>query len=266
MGIFSMFNPILTLYYGLVVKIKFHWYSRKKRKRKKLASVFLKERLNNKGIKENTVDKIVENYLKFGSIADFDEFFAASIQPIAAAALRFYLVKHYLFVDVLLTTKQFVSDLGGEEVQAYLDVNEIENILADIRSMKEFKEEVRNIFATALEFRNSQVSHERTLILRQAKAYIDEDLSNHDLKMSMVAKKFNISSSHFSTVFRQEFGITFRDYLSNIRIDHAKELLRTTNISISEIAYQSGYNDSHYFSSVFKKKTGITPREFRARS
>jgi len=66
MGIFSIFNPILMLYYGLVVKIKFHWYSRKKKKRKKLASVFLKEKLNNKGIKEKTVDKIIENYLKFG--------------------------------------------------------------------------------------------------------------------------------------------------------------------------------------------------------
>jgi hypothetical protein len=66
MGIFSIFNPVLTLYYGLVVKIKFYWYSRKKRKRKKVASSFLKEKLNNKGIKEKTVDKIIENYLKFG--------------------------------------------------------------------------------------------------------------------------------------------------------------------------------------------------------
>lgn len=66
MGIFSIFNPVLTIYYGLVVKIKFYWYSRKKRKRKKIASIFLREKLNNKGIKEKTVEKIIENYLKFG--------------------------------------------------------------------------------------------------------------------------------------------------------------------------------------------------------
>ncbi|MFW9852567.1 MAG: hypothetical protein ACFFDS_06475 [Candidatus Thorarchaeota archaeon] len=66
MGIFSIFNPVLTLYYGLAVKIKFYWYSRKKRKRKKIASIFLKKTLSNKGIKDKTVDKIIENYLKFG--------------------------------------------------------------------------------------------------------------------------------------------------------------------------------------------------------
>ena len=66
MGIFSMFNPVLTLYYGVLVKIKFYWYSRKKRKRKKIASIFLKEKLSNKGIKEKTVARIIETYLKFG--------------------------------------------------------------------------------------------------------------------------------------------------------------------------------------------------------
>jgi len=66
MEIFSIFNPVLTLYYGLVVKIKFYWYSRKKRKRKKIASIFLKEKLSNKGMKDKTIDKIIENYLKFG--------------------------------------------------------------------------------------------------------------------------------------------------------------------------------------------------------
>ena len=58
-------------------------------------------------------------------------------------------------------------------------------------------------------------------------------------------------------------GVTFRDYLGQMRIDKAKELLRTTNLKCSEVAYQSGYNDPHYFSYVFKKKTGRSPRNFR---
>jgi two-component system response regulator YesN len=84
--------------------------------------------------------------------------------------------------------------------------------------------------------------------------------------MNGVAKKFNLSSSHFSTVFSQEIGETFRDYLNTLRIDRARELLRTTNLKCSEIAYQCGYNDSHYFSTVFKKKAGFSPQQYRGQS
>ena len=84
--------------------------------------------------------------------------------------------------------------------------------------------------------------------------------------MEDVAHRFNLSPSHFSTVFRQHAGKTFRVYLSNLRIDKAKELLKTTNMKSAEVAYRCGYSDPHYFSSVFKKKTGQTPLKYRTRS
>lgn len=104
------------------------------------------------------------------------------------------------------------------------------------------------------------------LILQQAKAYLDSHFADPEIKMSAVAQKYNISPSHFSTVFHQEFGETFRDYLSKIRLNYAKELLRTTNLKIAEVAHQSGFSDSHYFSTVFRKNTGSTPQQFRVQS
>jgi two-component system response regulator YesN len=206
----------------------------------------------------------IENYLKFGSVQEFDDFFLTSIQPIGRAALQSSLIKHYLFVDIILTATQFVSDLGGSAHQVTSDVYEIENILIKIKSMEQIKEEMRKIFVAALTYRNSQVNHERVFILQQAKAYIDRHFANPELQMGRVAQKFNISPSYFSTIFRQELGETFRDYLGKIRINRAKELLRTTNLKCAEVAYQSGFNDSHYFSFIFKKKTGQTPQQFRA--
>jgi two-component system response regulator YesN len=64
-------------------------------------------------------------------------------------------------------------------------------------------------------------------------------------------------------VFSQEMGETFRDYLIRIRIERAKELLRTTTLKCYEVAYQSGYNDAHYFSHIFKKATGLSPQSYR---
>ena len=208
----------------------------------------------------------IENYIKFGSIQDFDKFFETAILPISEIVLQSNLLKYYLFVDIILTVAQFVSDLGGKVDKLETDIHEIEDILDNIESVEQIKAEMRKILITSLAFRNSQASHERVFILQEAKAYLDKHFTDPDLKMKKVAQKFNISPSHFSTIFRQEIGITFRDYIGELRINRAKELLRMTNMKCSEIGYQCGFNDSHYFSFVFKKKTGLTPRQFRTQS
>jgi two-component system response regulator YesN len=67
-------------------------------------------------------------------------------------------------------------------------------------------------------------------------------------------------------VFAQETNQTFKDYLTEVRIQKAKELLRTTTLRSTDISYQVGYNDPHYFSSAFKKNTGFSPGEFRSQA
>ena len=84
-----------------------------------------------------------------------------------------------------------------------------------------------------------------------------------ELSLNEVAAQVNLSAGHFSTVFSQETGQTFKEYLTELRIKKAKELLRTTTLKAFEICDQVGYNDPHYFSHVFHKHTGLTPIEYR---
>lgn len=72
-----------------------------------------------------------------------------------------------------------------------------------------------------------------------------------------------LSNNHFCTVFSQETGETFTEYLTTLRLQRARELLRATSLRTGEIAAQVGYNDPHYFSYLFKKKYGVTPRDSR---
>jgi len=100
-------------------------------------------------------------------------------------------------------------------------------------------------------------------LVAKARAYIDAHYADPDISLSQVAAQVLLSPTYFSVVFGREVGQTFIEYLTNARIRRAVELLRTTSLTSSEIAYQIGYHNPRYFYSVFRKVVGLPPNEFR---
>jgi two-component system response regulator YesN len=92
--------------------------------------------------------------------------------------------------------------------------------------------------------------------------FIQRELQE-DIHLPNVAKRVNMSRSYFSRCFRDIVGTTFNDYVRDVRVEHAKALLRQTGKTISWIATQSGYPNEKYFCRVFREVTGILPRDFR---
>lgn len=99
-------------------------------------------------------------------------------------------------------------------------------------------------------------------IMHQAAQYIQENYFE-DLTLSMLAEKFNMESSYFSKIFRQELGENVILYITQRRMEKAKEYIENTDINLTEVAFLVGYNDYSYFNRVFKKKLGMSPREYR---
>ncbi|MCL4297252.1 MAG: response regulator [Anaerolineae bacterium] len=205
----------------------------------------------------------LENFLRYGVYDEFSNFFEAYIRPLSQAALQSYLVKNYLFVDLVLITAKFVHQIGGNVDQIIPEINKVETLLMNIKTLDQLKEEARQVFASVLAFRDSQAHYQRAALVHQAKAYIGSRYAHPDLSLNEVAAHVNLSPSHFSTVFSHETGETFKEYLTKLRIERAKELLRTTGLKSFEVAYRSGYNDPHYFSHIFRKNTGLSPQQFR---
>jgi two-component system response regulator YesN len=226
----------------------------------------------NRDSSDDAVDKVellkvdrssVENYLRCGVKEDFGKFFEAFIQPLSETALKSYLIKNYIFVDVVLAIAKFVNELGGDVDQVIPELNSIETVLTNTKTVEQLSEPVRKILLSALTFRDSRTNSQYTGIIRQAKEYIDRHYINPDLSLNDVAAQVNLSPSHFSVVFSQETCQTFKGYLTEIRIKKAKELLRMTTKRSAEISSEVGYSDPHYFSYVFRKNTGLSPTEFR---
>lgn len=99
-------------------------------------------------------------------------------------------------------------------------------------------------------------------IIRTAKKYI-EDHFDKDISLDDVSRVVNISPYYFSKVFKEASGLNFIEYLTNIRIEKAKNLLENSNLSIKEICVSCGYTDPNYFSRSFKKNVGVTPTEYK---
>ncbi|MCC8082529.1 MAG: PocR ligand-binding domain-containing protein [Lachnospiraceae bacterium] len=103
---------------------------------------------------------------------------------------------------------------------------------------------------------------ENNRVIREAMNYIAANFSS-SLTLEEVAKHVHLNPSYFSRLFKQSLGASFKEYLTQIRIEEAKRLLDHTEYSILDIAIAVGFDNQSYFTSVFKKKTGLTPGQYR---
>jgi len=105
------------------------------------------------------------------------------------------------------------------------------------------------------------VASETTLI-RQAVLYIRDNLAR-PLTVLEVSNYVNVSGRHFSRLFSKQMGCTFVKFVNQVRVETAVELLRNTDLSIKQIAEQTGYDDVHYFTRVFTRAAGVPPAKYR---
>ncbi|MCI9384521.1 MAG: response regulator [Lachnospiraceae bacterium] len=100
-------------------------------------------------------------------------------------------------------------------------------------------------------------------VVTEAKKYLYEHFREPDMELNLVARSIGISPAYLSRLMKQELGMSFKDFLTSLRINEAIVLMRSTGCSINEIADMVGYKSQHYFSTVFKNSMGISPSEHR---
>ena len=105
-----------------------------------------------------------------------------------------------------------------------------------------------------------EVQQER--MISKITRYLQEHLAE-EVSLTVLAEIFHLNGQYISQLFKSEIGVNFLTYLTNIRIEKAKQFLLSTSLSIAEVAEQSGYGDYRVFTKVFKKSEEITPSQYR---
>ena len=168
-----------------------------------------------------------------------------------------------LLVDVIMSISKLIEELGGNVQDVEPDLVTRQFVASAVKSREAFALEVERALKAVILWRNSRTQGRYANIILKAKRYIRENFANPDICLMTTAKSVNMSPNHFSSVFSQECGMTYIEYLTSVRIETAKKLLKNTTMRSSEIAYETGFSDPHYFSFIFKKSTGLSPLEYR---
>ncbi len=219
------------------------------------------KRSSGSGVSTSTIDpELVRKFLADGTQNEVELFLTQLLGKNGDEALNSLMFSQYFSMTIFLKTVEFVESLGCRSDDF---------LTAELRGrLKEtdpaaVKSNMKHIINMALDIRDRESRKHYRDLLAQALDYIDGHYCENTISMNAVAKAVNISPSYFSAVFSQEVGQTFVEYLTQKRMETARRLLLQSDMRSSEIAGAVGYKDPHYFSYIFKKTQGCTPRDFR---
>lgn len=198
----------------------------------------------------NGLQEETENFVK-------DYFYAIGQEPMESLVFR-----NYVILNVRFSVISFIKGLGCDTNE--MESADTEEVLAEGgKNMESAIAYAKKMISQAIEIRDQNSGNKNRSILKTAVDFIDSHYMDEEISLNTVANVANVSSNHFSALFSQNMGQTFIEYLTTLRMNKAKELLRCTGMRSSEIAGEIGYKDAHYFSYLFKKTQGMTPSDYR---
>lgn len=228
-----------------------------------LASAFLpQDEQNIDSVDPSTMaQEVIRDFLEHGNESEIHDFVESYLQSISRA-LKSRMFRAYVVLNIRFTMIAYVESLGAskeEYMKKIGDYAQEMNIEPD-----EVPAYFVNMLQAAFEIREQASSSQNRKLISRAIAYIDENYMHDSLSLNTVAAEAEVSANYLSAVFSQSMKKTFVEYVTEKRMEKAKKLLKSTSLSSGEIAARTGYKDSHYFSFVFKKTQGMSPREYRA--
>ncbi len=204
------------------------------------------------------------DFLKLGSSREAPDFlreFTSGMDRINWGSLYAYYLIHEVTMEMIAAARQhFQTSQSTEDL-----LPELQRQIKHIASRDDCQRYLLSLLQQLWEWRQAGTDKYSDLI-HAAKLYIRQNYKDDQLSLFDISRQIAVSSSHLSKIFSQETGQTMTDYLTLVRINKAKELLKLTRCKTFEIAFQVGYKDPHYFSNLFKKVTGLTPTEYRKHS
>lgn len=221
---------------------------------------YQEEEINLSNVDPKQIDRSkIKEFLKVGNkdeaVYFVDEFF----KELNSNVMKSNIFRQYITMDAYFCVVDFVESLqcSREEI-APPDISG-----GALQTEESAMQYVVAIMEKALELRESAASNRYGDVVEEVIRYIELNYADEELSLNLLASHVNFSPNRLSMIFSQQTGQTLIKYLTDFRMNKAKEMLRCTGKRSSEISLEVGYRDPHYFSYLFKKTQGMTPTQYR---
>ena len=202
----------------------------------------------------------LEEFLRLGDDRETVYFVEEFFRKFGEDVLGSLMFRQYLMMDTYFCVADYVESLREGEKEK---VEKIDLSRMSLQSVEQAREYMIRILSAAVKLREENATGRYRDVVGEVERYIMEQYANEELSLNVIASHVNFSPNHLSTIFSQETGQTLIKYLTDFRMNKAKELLKGTGKKSSEISQEVGYKDPHYFSYLFKKTQGMTPTQYR---
>lgn len=205
---------------------------------------------------------ILIDFMERGTQEEIHAFVDTLLEPMAQA-LAFRPFCSFLLLNMRFAALRFAVSRGLPQALLVRDLDQLE-WTGQRDNREKIQVYLENAFSAVLSLRDG-ARERHASPLGRALDFIDRNFAESSLSLEQAARQAKVTPNYLSALFRQELDCTFVDYLTQKRMERARELLCTTNRRSGEIARAVGYRDPRYFSTLFKKAHGRTPRDFRIR-
>ncbi|MFC5529626.1 response regulator transcription factor [Cohnella yongneupensis] len=164
---------------------------------------------------------------------------------------------------IVLTLIHTLYEMNSDLVQSPQNAENLIQKISKFTTLYDTEEWMKNLCTEAVSKIKSLREDFNLLQIAKSIAFFKAHFNDPELSIKSVCNHISMSTSYFSTLFKQYKGKTFIEYVTHERMEKAKELLNLTSMKSYEIAYEVGYSDPHYFSGAFKKHAGDTPTDYR---
>ncbi len=205
---------------------------------------------------------LIKKFLRGGETSETPFFLEEFLNGIGNNAIKSSMLRQYIAMDVYFCVADFTENelgLTRSELEGKVELPRAD-ILMDENKTHEYLVDIIN---TALSLRQDHALGRYHDVVNEVTAFIAEHYSDEELSLNTLAAQVNFSPNHLSAIFKQETGQPFIKYLTDYRMNVAKDLLRRSSKKSNEIGIMVGYKDPHYFSYLFKKTQGVTPTQYR---
>lgn len=205
----------------------------------------------------------IEEFFKSGRIEDSGKVLDEILASVNFDHINSMMLRLYIVMDIYMAARSFSREMGIAAemfVERFGSAEELEARLCTVDETTSF---LREIFSQCIRWRIETAREDSNSVVNNARNHIDNNYKDSELSLKSIADAVCITPAYLSALFKKETGKNLSEYITEVRINRAKELLCCTSKFVYEVAYDVGFRDYRYFSQIFKKYTGQTPRQFQ---